>query len=193
MKCPKHITRQAFSAGFSFAKDFDPRAVILREEVRDACAENKCGYYNALWSCPPACGSLEHWAARLREYDAGLLTQTAGTLRDPFDYEAMTLTGKQHALHLARFAAALSKICPKALLLGAGPCQRCAVCAYPTAPCRAPEGPRFSMEATGITVSELCAGAALPYYRGPNTITYTACLLLPARLRRFQKLPAKRL
>jgi predicted metal-binding protein len=99
--------------------------------------------------------------------------QTTGALADPFDYDAMRDAGIRHGENLERFA----RMYPEALVLGAGPCERCRACAYPEGPCRCPEGPRFSMEAAGIIVSEVCAAHNLPYYRGPNTITYTACAL----------------
>jgi hypothetical protein len=34
------------------------------------------------------------------------------------------------------------------------------------------------MEGYGMVVSDVCRDNALPYYYGPNTITYTACALL---------------
>jgi len=35
-----------------------------------------------------------------------------------------------------------------------------------------------SMEAMGLLVSEVCEAAGLPYYYGPNTLTYTGAVLL---------------
>ena len=116
------VMELAFRAGFSGAGTLDPGAIVLREEARRACAENKCGAYHKRWSCPPGCGSLGHWAARLRGYTHGLLMQTTGFFADPFDYEAMMSAGKKHTENLARFAVELSTLYPAALVLGAGPC-----------------------------------------------------------------------
>ena len=34
------------------------------------------------------------------------------------------------------------------------------------------------MEAYGLVVSQVCQDSGLPYYYGPQTITYTACVLI---------------
>ena len=34
------------------------------------------------------------------------------------------------------------------------------------------------MEAYGLVVSQVCQDSGLPYYYGPRTITYTACVLV---------------
>lgn len=66
---------------------------------------------------------------------------------------------------------------PDALCLGAGGCQLCKTCAYPE-PCRFPDEACASMEGYGLFVTQVCRDNHLPYYYGPKTITYTACVLL---------------
>jgi hypothetical protein len=34
-----------------------------------------------------------------------------------------------------------------------------------------------SMEAYGLLVSEVCRASGLPYYYGPKTLTFSACIL----------------
>ena len=60
---------------------------------------------------------------------------------------------------------------------GAGGCQLCKTCAYPE-PCRFPDEACASMEGYGLFVTQVCRDNHLPYYYGPKTITYTACVLL---------------
>jgi predicted metal-binding protein len=63
-------------------------------------------------------------------------------------------------------------------VMGAGPCKRCRECTYPHEPCRYPKQMTISMEAMGMLVSEVCKDNHLPYYYGPNTLTYVGCVLL---------------
>ncbi|GHT93771.1 hypothetical protein FACS1894140_6860 [Spirochaetia bacterium] len=167
-------------------------AVIkVREEVRGACAANKCKVYGANWSCPPACGSLAECEARLRHYTNGLILQTSGVLEDSLDYEAMERIGRTHGENLRSFNKQLRKLGAgdmdgsassidggsDFLLLGAGGCKRCDKCSCPDAPCRFPTEMLSSMEAYGMVVSDVCRDSGIPYYYGSGTLTYVGCVL----------------
>jgi predicted metal-binding protein len=178
---PEQLRTIALSCGFSHVGDLRVDTIRTREEVRATCAINTCRAYNASWSCPPACGTLAECEARIRIYRRGILLQTTGALEDSFDYEAMTRIGGEHQEHLAAFNRHLCALSPDAraidaLLLGAGACRRCETCAYPV-PCRFPEEAFASMEAYGMVVSDVCQDNGLPYYYGPNTLTYVSCAL----------------
>jgi predicted metal-binding protein len=176
----ERLGETALECGFSRTGVFDAAAVRLRQEVRDACAADKCRAYGKNWSCPPACGSLEEWEKRIREYRAGLLLQTTGALEDSFDHESMEKLGAEHNARLRSFRDKLVTVFPDGrnrLLLGSGGCKNCAQCTYP-APCAFPEKMIVSVEAAGIVVSELCKLCNIPYYFGPNTLTYTGCVLI---------------
>ena len=67
---------------------------------------------------------------------------------------------------------------PNCLLMSSGACSVCPACTYPDAPCRFPHLAIPSMEAYGLVVSQVCQDSGLPYYYGPRTITYTACVLV---------------
>ena len=75
--------------GFSHWAAADMSALTPRQDVRDMCRADRCGRWNASWSCPPACGTLEQTAADIRRFDAGIVVQTTGALADEFDYAAM--------------------------------------------------------------------------------------------------------
>ncbi|MBE5056447.1 DUF2284 domain-containing protein [Pseudoflavonifractor sp. DSM 107456] len=146
-------------------------------EVRDMCAAGRCGAFGTRWTCPPGCGSLEECAARLKEYGEGVLVQSTGMLDDPFDADTMMETERIHKERFAALAEAARAEEADCLPLGAGTCQLCAQCTYPDAPCRFPQRAVISMEAFGLLVSSACERAGVPYYYGPNTITYTSCVL----------------
>lgn len=167
----------ALLCGFSHVGALDPAGIELRTEVRDACAENKCGSYATNWACPPGCGTLEDCKRMIDGYKNGLIVQTTGQLRDSFDGETMQRTSEIHAESFQKFCEAVRAICPEALLLNTGPCKHCAKCAYPETPCLFPRRMTSSMEAFGMLVSDVCKANDIPYYYGPNTLTYVACVL----------------
>ena len=189
---PEQLTKIAGDCGFSGTGVFDAAAVTLRQEVRDACASDKCHVYGKKWSCPPACGSLEEWGRRILQYKTGLILQTRGVLEDSFDVEGMERIGEEHNTRLRVFQDKVKMFFEDAanrtagsgvsgvpwMLLGSGGCKMCEQCTYPDSPCVFPDKMIVSMEAAGIVVSELCQLSNVPYYYGPNTLTYTGCVLL---------------
>jgi predicted metal-binding protein len=163
--------------GFTQTSELDPATIRVRYEVREACATNKCGRYEKCWSCPPGCGSLEECGENIRRYKTGVLLQTTGQMEDSFDVEGLEAVSTRHAEALKAFLPEAHKLSEGALILGAGSCTRCETCTYPDSPCRFPKEMTSSMEAYGMVVSDVCTANNLPYYYGPNTMTYTACAL----------------
>lgn len=174
----KDLVQQALDFGFSHAAMLDCATLQLRQEVRDMCSADRCRNYGRSWMCPPACGSLEENAERMKNYRFGLLVQTTGQLEDDFDYESMEATGDEEKRNFAKFRAVLMTEYPGLLALSSGVCKICDRCAYPDAPCAHPEEATPSMEAFGLVVSDVCTANQLGYYYGPGTITYTGCYLL---------------
>ena len=183
------LGEMALGCGFTQTGRLDTATIKVRQEVRDACATDKCHAYGKNWSCPPACGSLEECEKQLHQFKYGLLLQTSGSLEDSFDYEGIQQISEKHTENLKKFRAVLEgkKIAahntdcenPSGfMLLGAGACKECESCTYPGAPCRFPEKMTVSMEAMGLVVSDVCTAAGLPYYYGPNTMTFVGCVLL---------------
>ena len=177
----KQVEELALAGGFTRTGRIETAAIKPRQEIRDACAADKCRSYGKSWSCPPACGSLEECEAQIRRRKSGLILQTVGGMEDSFDYEAIARTAGEHRARLGAFREKLESFFPPPrpyLLLGDGACANCAKCAYPRSPCRAPEKMIVSMEAMGIWVSDLCSKSGIPYYYGPKTLAFTGCLLL---------------
>ena len=82
--------------GFSHIGFANMAALTPLEEVRKMCSADRCGKWNANWSCPPACGSIEYAKRRIAQYNKCLIVQTTGELADEFDYEGMQSTAKAH-------------------------------------------------------------------------------------------------
>ena len=189
------LEKMALDCGFSRTGAVDPAAVMARKEVREACASDKCHAYGKNWSCPPACGSLEECEKKIRRCRAGLVLQTTGSLEDSFDHESMERIGKEHESRLRAFQEKLQLFFAKPgmgksgsvknagtdrpwLLLGSGGCRNCGQCTCPQSPCLFPEKMIVSVEAMGIQASELCKAGNIPYYYGPNTLTYIGCIFI---------------
>ena len=171
----KWIT-QAMELGFQEAAPMDVNTLQPLPAIRDMCAADKCRAYGKNWTCPPACGTLDECAERIRQYTAGILVQTVGQMARSIDTRTMRKTEERHLDLFHQFSALVREAYPNALCLGAGGCRICDVCAYPK-PCRFPERSCSSMEAYGLFVTQVCRDNHLPYYHGENTITYTACIL----------------
>ena len=172
------LVQKALEFGFSHAASLDSSTLVLRPEVRDMCAADKCKAYGRNWMCPPACGSLEENSERMKGYSFGLIVQTTGDMEDDFDYEVMKEAGDEQKRRFHEYTKILKQQYPNLLALTSGSCELCKTCSYPDAPCRRPEDAMPSMEAFGLVVSDVCRDNDLPYYYGPRTITYTGCFLL---------------
>lgn len=172
------LVKKALEFGFSHAAPLDASTLVLRPEVRDMCAADKCKAYDRNWMCPPACGSLEENVKRMKGYAHGLIVQTTGEMEDDFDYEVMKETGDEQKRRFYEYTKILKEAYPKLLALTSGSCELCPTCSYPDAPCRHPNDAMPSMEAFGLVVSDVCKSNDLPYYYGPRTITYTGCFLV---------------
>jgi predicted metal-binding protein len=175
------LEKLALDCGFSWTGRLDPASILVRREVREACASDKCRAYGKSWSCPPACGDLEECEKRLAGFKSGLILQTTGSLEDSFDYESMTRIGEEHNAHLFDFQERLGSFFTEStswLLLGSGRCKICGQCSYPESQCNYPEKMIVPVEAMGIVVSDLCTANNVKYYYGPGTLTYTGCALI---------------
>lgn len=172
------ILRLAEEAGFSHVGELNVSSMRFLPEVRGMCAADRCRNYGKCWTCPPHCGTLDEISARAAQYHRGILVQSTGEMEDDFDVECMMDTERLQKERFARLAEQVREMYPNCLPMASGACTVCGVCACPDEPCRFPERAIPSMEAYGLVVSEVCERSGLPYYYGPQTITYTSCILI---------------
>lgn len=172
---------QCLEAGFTNAAYLDPQKLEFLPDIRQMCEANRCGLYGRCWVCPPACGTLEELEAELKSYPYGVLLQVTGEMEDSFDYETIEKTKELAGQALVRLTKELTPLCGRLLSLSAGGCRLCGACAYPDSPCRHPGQASFSLEACGLFVSRECEKINLPYYYGPNTMTFTAAVMIEER------------
>lgn len=167
----------ARQVGFTCAAQLNMDALRVLPEVRDMCASDRCQSYGRNWSCPPACGTLEECAKHISAYRHGILVQTTGQMEDDFDAKTIEATYLNHKAAFDTLARQMRAIYPNCLPLTAGACTLCRKCTCPDRPCRFHARRLSSMEAYGLLVSDVCVKSGVQYNHGPQTITYTSCIL----------------
>ena len=174
----KITLEQCRAAGFTNAAYMDPMQMEFLPEVRNMCEADRCHSYDKCWACPPACGTLEELREKIRSYPYGILLQVTGQMEDDYDIDAIQETQKRCKAALERFLEEIRPQCSRVLAMDAGGCKRCETCTYPDAPCRFPETLAPSLEACGLFVSRECERAGIPYYYGPQTMTFSAAVMI---------------
>ncbi len=167
---------QAIAIGFDVASPCDVSTLKPMKQVREMCASDRCHAYNHNWTCPPNCGTLEECSEKIKKYRQGILLQTIGHMQKDIDTRCYRETELLHMENFLKFTSLIRQADPNALCLGAGGCRICKQCAFPE-PCRFPEKAYSSMEGYGLFVTQVCRENNIPYYHGPRTITYSACVL----------------
>lgn len=167
--------------GFEYAAPLCMDAIKPMQEVRDMCASGRCQRYDKCWSCPPACGTIEHTAARMAQYKRGIIVQTVGKLIDDFDAEGIAAAQLKHTKAFENLARQARILMPECLPLTAGTCTICHKCTWPSKPCRFPNRRLSSMEAYGLLVSDVCIKSGLEYNHGAGTISFTSCILYDSK------------
>lgn len=167
---------------FEQVKAVTAKDVTLSEEVRNLCAQNKCGQYGRNWTCPPAVKSVDEFREEIASFDTVLILYRVYDVESSFDWQGMMTAGKDfkgRLLALKKEIAAAGDV--DFVLLGAGGCHVCERCTYPdNEPCRRPEEAVIPVEACGIDVMALMKDNGLKYYHGQNTVTYIGAVLYSA-------------
>lgn len=159
-------------------------AVLPVEKIRfepsliSLCEGNACGNYGKNWGCPPYVGKTEELIKEAKSYKNALVFQKIYPLEDSFDVEGMEASNRG----FQKLTLEINELCRKAdfrnLLLGAGGCRHCAVCAaVDKKPCRFPDKKVDSLESYSVQVSSLAAACGLKYINGANTVTYFGAVL----------------
>jgi predicted metal-binding protein len=175
----------ARKAGFEACVELDTRLLVPQESIRAFCEQNKCGFYQANYMCPPLVGTVDEFKDRFAQYKSGVLLQYSQRI---LHQESMSLKEKFAVYGKTRrkFHRQLLKVESYFREKGAlevwgmigGSCALCKVCGAVTGkPCRHPEQARLSVEASGINVLELLQKLGLDnkFYR--DKIIWTGCIL----------------
>lgn len=169
-KCIEHGAYKAFIISVD--------KIPLDKDLRNYCEVNYCGSYGKNYACPPSVGSAEELIEKAKTYNKALVFQTVTNLEDSYDFEGMSQAALKHSKIADAITNDVKNQFSNYLLLTAGGCAVCAVCAQVDAkPCRLPEKATSSLEAYCMNVSTLAELCNMNYINGQNTVTYFGAFL----------------
>ena len=157
------ILKLAEEMGFS-AAFVDTADVVQEPSFRKFCEDNLCGKYNANYSCPPDCGTVEEVQTRLKSGKRALVLQTIWEIGSYENKEAVLDSKKFHNAKILRFTAALRKAGLNGFCLGYGGCPLCDPCKrIENQPCVHPDQKISCMSAYCIDVAKLADKCGLEF------------------------------
>jgi predicted metal-binding protein len=181
-----NLTELTKQLGFETFLEFKAEMLVPETRIRAFCQADKCGNYAINYMCPPAIGSIEEIAAKIKNFQTGYLLQYSKYLDVKNEKPDVIRTQKEfHAkiLQVEQYLKA-NGINQVWGLIG-GNCRMCEVCAIKSAePCRFPEQSRTSLEAIGVDVFGLLDKLGLESGFRPDKITWTGCVLVQNALKR---------
>ncbi|MCL2084739.1 MAG: DUF2284 domain-containing protein [Oscillospiraceae bacterium] len=169
------IVKLCLDMGAAKAEEIPVSRLTLMPELRELCERNVCGRFGRNYTCPPYTGEAGALIEKLKTFNKAVIWQNIYPLEDSFDFEGMMDAQQKHnamTLDIARQVyAELGR--DNALVLAAGGCTLCEICAAQTGePCRGPDDALSSLEAYGIHVAKIGDVSGLRYINGKDTVTY---------------------
>ena len=166
----KNLLTLAEANGFHAAVTA-PDQVPVKADFRAFCEENLCGKYNANYSCPPDCGTVEELHQRILGEDVILVVQTQ---KENIDKTDKAVIGKLRAAHNAsilRMMKEFQKLGYSGFCAGYGGCSLCEPCKRAeNLPCAFPELRISCMSAYCIDVATLADRCHLDFSWEPNKL-----------------------
>lgn len=157
------LVEQARDLGFE-AAEIETASLVMNPEFRKYCGENRCGQYDANYSCPPACGTVEEMRAALMAYGRALVVHTTWDIEGYHDHDAIRQAKRRHNEAMLTLCDALRQEGHACRMGGASQCILCESCAMKQGePCREPERRYSCLSAYCIDVAKLAAEAGLEF------------------------------
>lgn len=152
-------------------------AVIASENIpvdgkfRKFCEDNLCGKYNANYSCPPDCGTVEEVQARLASGKRALVLQTIWEIGSYENKQAILDSKKAHNAAILRFTEKLRQAGIQGFCLGYGGCPLCDPCKrVENQPCAHPDKKISCMSAYCIDAAKLAEKCNLEFAWVPEKL-----------------------
>ena len=145
-------------------------------KFRPFCEENRCGQYNANYSCPPVCGTPQEMEARLRAGVWALVLKTQWPIRGYEDHEGIRRAKAEHNGAMLRLNESLEH---PGLCAGGSCCNLCSPCRMALGePCADPKR-RFScMSAYCVDVAELAKRCGMDFTWDPANLQIFSMIVL---------------
>lgn len=157
------ILELARAAGFSPAL-IAPADIPVNDKFRVFCEENRCGKYNANYSCPPACGTVEELHRRILAEEEALIVEMIFPIQGYEDREAIAQAKLTHNAAVRSLLKTLRQAGLEGFCSGYNGCPLCNPCKQAEGlPCAFPEERISCMSAYCIDVGELARRCDLPF------------------------------
>ena len=166
MELIKLAETEGFHAAIIPAKD-----VPADGSFRKFCEDNLCGKYNANYSCPPGCGTVEEVHQRLFSEEKALVLQTIHEIGSYENKTAILESKKNLNIAVLHLTEKLRQTGLQGFFLGYGGCPLCDPCKQITGePCAFPEKRISCMSAYCIDVGKLANRCGLEFAWMPEKL-----------------------
>ena len=164
------IIKLAEAMGFTAAY-IDTADVVQDPSFRKFCEDNLCGKYNANYSCPPDCGTVDEVQQRLKAGKRALVLQSIWDICSYDNKDEIQKSKKTHNAAILRFTESLRQAGHKGFCLGYGGCPLCDPCKrVNNEPCAHPEQKISCMSAYCIDVAKLAEKCGLEFAWVPEKL-----------------------
>ena len=164
------LIRLAENAGFRAAV-LPAKEIPVDGSFRKFCEDNLCGKYNANYSCPPACGTVEQVHRRLFAADKALVLQTVHDIGSYENREAILRSKKNLNAEILKLTEQLRRDGMDCFCLGYGGCPLCDPCRQVEGqPCAFPERRISCMSAYCIDVGKLAGKCGMEFAWVPEKL-----------------------
>jgi len=164
------LVQRAEEAGFHAAM-VSAREIPVDGSFRKFCEDNLCGKYNANYSCPPACGTVEEVRDRLFTADKALVLQTIHEIGSYENKEAILTSKKNLNIAILKLTENLYREGYDCFCLGYGGCPLCNPCKQVEGqPCAFPDKRISCMSAYCIDVGKLANKCGLEFAWVPEKL-----------------------
>lgn len=166
----KELLSLAESMGF-LAAMIPVKEVPVDAKFRAFCEENICGRYNANYSCPPDCGSVDALHQTLLREESALIIETLHSIESYENKEEVLAAKTAHNKAVLRLMAAVRALGYSGFCTGYNGCPLCDPCLRTkNLPCAHPEQRISCMSAYCIDVAALAARCSLPFAWDPKKL-----------------------
>ena len=157
------LIQMAEGNGFR-AASISAKDIPVDGSFRKFCEDNLCGKYNANYSCPPGCGTVEEVHLRLHSADTALVLQSIHEIGGYENKEAILKSKKNLNLMILRMTEDLRQNGADCFCLGYGGCPLCDPCKQVEGEtCAFPEKRISCMSAYCIDVAKLAGRCGLEF------------------------------
>ena len=157
------LIKLAEDAGFRVAL-IPTREIPVDGSFRKFCEDNLCGKYNANYSCPPACGTVEELNEKMLAEEKALVVETIWEIESYENKTAVNHARITHNKAVMHLTEQIREAGYTGFCLGYNGCPLCNPCKQvEDKPCAFPEKKISCMSAYCIDVAKLAKKCELPF------------------------------